>query len=107
MIIRALTTLFGLSRPLGRQETTLSAPVVIEKAKRSDKSGTNKYDTDVKALSNKWGELEDGLCIETTLQELLVIAPRRRHRADAYIGLASFLREKYGVSLIIKSRKTR
>ena len=97
-----LYSLFG-SNPgqTERQETTL-APVVTAKASRSER-----YESDIRAVTKKWGELRPGLCIETTLQELLAIAPRHRPRIDAYNGLVSELWFKYGVTLTIKSRKTK
>ena len=95
-----LYSLFGSNPGLSeRQETTL-APVVTAKASRSEK-----YESDIKAITSKWG-LKPGLCIETTLQELLTIAPRHRPRIDAYNGLVSELWFRYGVKLTIKSRKT-
>ena len=97
-----LYSLFGSNPELTeRQETTL-APVVSAKASRSEK-----YESDLRAITNKWGELRPGLCIETTLQDLLAIAPRHRPRIDAYNGLVSELWFKYGVTLTIKSRKTK
>ena len=100
MIMEFLYSLFGSNPGLSeRQETTL-APVVTAKASRSS-------EPDITAIMSKWGELRNGLCIETTLQELLTIVPRHRPRIDAYNGLRSLLRDKYGVTLTIKSRKTK
>ena len=84
-----------------RQDTKL-APVVTAKASRAEK-----YESDIKAITNKWGELRPGICIETTLQELLTLVPRHRQRIDAYNGLVSELWFRYGVTLTIKSRKTK
>ena len=101
MIMEFLYSLFGSNPELSeRQETTL-APVVTAKASRSEK-----YESDIRAITSKWG-LKPGLCIETTLQELLAIAPRHRPRIDAYNGLVSELWFKYGVTLKINSRKTK
>jgi hypothetical protein len=94
-----LYSLFGSTPGLAERQDTL-APVVTEKASRS-------YEPDITAITNKWGELKPGLCIETTLQELLAIVPRHRPRIDAYNGLVSELWFKYGVTLTIKSRKTK
>lgn len=78
---------------------------------QEDKPKTNetkeKYSDDIKALTEKYGELKTGLCIEIELSELLNIIPRDRRRIDAYRGLISYLQEKYGVILNIKSRKTK
>lgn len=77
---------------------------------QEDKPKTNetkeKYSDDIKALTEKYGELKTGLCIEIELSELLNIVSRERRRIDAYRGLISYLQEKYGVTLTIKSRKT-
>ena len=94
-----LYSLFGSNRGLTERQDML-APVVTAKASRSEK-----YESDIRAITSKWG-LRPGLCIETTLQELLTIVPRHRPRIDAYNGLRSLLRDKYGVTLTIKSRKT-
>ena len=99
MIKDFLYPLFGSTPGLAERQDTL-APVVTEKASRS-------YEPDITAITSKWGELRNGLCIETTLQELLTIVPRHRPRIDAYNGLRSLLRDKYGVTLTIKSRKTK
>ena len=103
-IIRDLFSLFGSSPGQGeRQEITL-APVVTKKV--GERTGIGKYDSDIAALTEKWGTLSTGLCIETNLQDLLTICPRERRRIDAYNGLVSLLRDKYEVTLTIKSRKT-
>ena len=51
--------------------------------------------------------LKSGTCIDITLQELLHIIPRRRRRVDAYRGLQRALSERRGVTLRIKSNKTK
>ena len=104
MLIRNLLSLFSTSNGQTERQDTL-APVVTAKASILTLSG--KYDKDVKAIVAKYGELTEGLHLETTLQELLVIVPRHRQRVDAYNGLVSELKNRYGVSLTIKSRKTR
>jgi hypothetical protein len=98
-----LYSLFGSNPGQTERQDTMLAPVVTAKAS----SRSEKYESDIRAVTNKWGELKPGLCIETTLQELLTIAPRHRPRIDAYNGLRSCLKDKYGVTLTIKSRKTK
>ncbi len=49
--------------------------------------------------------LKTGLCIETTLQEILGICPREKKRSDAYKGLTEYLKRSYDITLIIKSQK--
>ena len=51
--------------------------------------------------------LKSGTCIDITLQELLHIIPRKRRRVDAYRGLQRALSERRGVTLRIKSNKTK
>jgi hypothetical protein len=101
MIMEFLYSLFGSNPGLTERQDTKLAPVVTAKASRS-----GNYEPDIRAITEKWGDLRNGLCIETTLQELLTIVPRHRPRIDAYNGLRSLLRDKYGVELVIKSRKT-
>lgn len=73
----------------------------------SEKTNT-KYKKDIEALREKYGEnFNTGLCIEITLKELLEICPRERKRTDAYTGLISFLKGKMGITLNIKSQKSK
>ena len=102
MFIRYLYSLFG-SNPGLVERRDVTAPVDTEKS--CEPSSLGKFDADVKALREKWGELKTGLCIETTLQELLAVVPRKRARVDAYNSLAKHLRDNLGVNIIIKSRK--
>lgn len=87
------------------RETT---PGVIEKSSSIAKPIPEKYEKDVEALRKKYGEnFKTGLCIEITLKELLEICPRERRRTDAYTGLISFLKSKMGITLNIKSQKSK
>lgn len=86
-----------------KEREDITSPVETEI--RCENGSTDKFDADLKAMSAKWGELKNGLFINTTLQELLLIVPRRRARVDAYNSLVKFLKSNYGVTLIIKSRK--
>lgn len=101
MIMDFLYSLFGSNPGQTERQDTL-APVVTAKASRSEK-----YESDIRAITDKYGELTPGLCIETTLQDLLTIVPRHRPRIDAYNGLVTELRAKHGVILSILSRKTK
>lgn len=91
-----------------RQEI-IPSPDVIEKdgdeEERIEKP-TMKYQSDLDAIEQEFGSLKTGLCITIDLQKLLSICPRERKRIDAYRGLISYL-EKMGVTLTIKSRKTK
>ena len=66
---------------------------------------TRNYDADIEALSVFYS-LDPGSEIEIQLQEILILCPRERQRADAFQGLIREL-SKRGVTLIIKSRKTK
>ena len=61
--------------------------------------------SDIQRLERKYGDLHEGMIIETTLQELLVAVPRHRARTDAYDSLVKKLGSDYKVKLIITSRK--
>ena len=64
-----------------------------------------KYDEDIMALAVFY-KMEPGAVITIELQDLLIICPRTRPRADAYRGLITELGRR-GVSLVVKSRKTK
>ena len=67
------------------------------------------YADDIHRLEDALNEgrpLDNGRCIEITLQDLLQIIPRKRRRIDAYRGLVSRL-NKMGVTLTINSQKSR
>ena len=71
--------------------------------------GDDPYAGDIRNLEMALFEgrpLDNGRCIEITLQDLLQIIPRKRRRIDAYRGLVSRL-NKMGVTLTINSQKSR
>lgn len=39
--------------------------------------------------------------LSVSLQELLTICPRKRQRADAYVGLVGYMKRIYNVNLVI------
>lgn len=73
---------------------------------KSKESGKSKYDDDVKALQDKYGDL-NGKEITVQLQELLDVVPRERRRIEAFSGLRTYLKNTYGCVLNISSRKTK
>ena len=104
-----------IARILGaeRRSTTSNrlekaAPSVIVK-KDSTEPIPEKYKKDIAALQEKYGNLSSlsGLSISLTLKEALEIMPRNRRRVDAYDGLKSYLKKQYGITLTIKSQKTK
>ena len=67
------------------------------------------YADDIHRLEDALNEgrpLDNGRCIDITLQDILQIIPRKRRRIDAYRGLVSRL-NKMGVTLTINSQKSR
>jgi len=84
-----------------------AVPSVIV-TKDSTKPIPEKYQRDIEALRQKYGDaFKTGLCINLTLQEALTIMPRDRKRVDSYAGLISYLKREQGITLIIKSQKTK
>lgn len=108
MLIENLNSiLFGSTRNCvgpKRQETKTIQPDEIAKTD-SKTMKPLKYQNDLEALKNEYGELPTELCID--LQELLRICPRDRRRIDAYSGLVSYLEKEEGIKLKITSRKTK
>lgn len=91
---------------VNRQASTTSD--VIENSGTPHISGSEKYEKDIESLRVKYGDsFQTGLCIEISLKEILELCPRDRHRKDAYHGLVSFLKNKRGITLNIKSQKTK
>lgn len=71
--------------------------------------GDDPYADDIHRLEDALNDghpLDNGRCIDITLQDLLQIIPRKRRRIDAYRGLVSRL-NKMGVTLTINSQKSR
>ncbi len=66
----------------------------------------DKFKEDIEALENYIGrKLESGLCIKVDLSELLTVIPRNRKGTDAYKTLVKFLKDEFGIDLIINSKK--
>ena len=88
---------------------------IVNSAPSVKETGNNKpvdqYADEIKKIEDElYGGrqlLKSGTCIDITLQELLQIIPRRRRRIDAYRGLQRALSERRGVTLRIKSNKTK
>ena len=107
-----------ISRILGAEKVSVSnrlendaEPSVIVK-KDSNKTITKpipeKYRKDVALLRSKYrDDLKTGFCIILALQEALSIMPRDRKRVDSYAGLISYLKREQGITLTIKSQKTK
>lgn len=66
----------------------------------------DKFRKDIEALEDYTGrKLESGLCIKVDLSELLTVIPRERKRTDAYNTLVQYLKDEFGIDLIINSKK--
>ncbi len=106
MIVEILNTLFGRTvKPVEREEQDIT-PLVKPKSDKKKVVSGDKYKADIEALKVFY-KLEEGETIEISLQDLLAIVPRNRPRIEAFQGLRSYLSQKYGVTLDIKSRKTK
>lgn len=92
-----------------RQEENIKAePDVIEKKTATEIKIPKKYQNDIEALREMYGEnFKTGLCINLTLKQALEIMPRERLRVDAYTGVISFLKAKMGIELNITSQKSK
>ena len=103
-----------ISRILGAEKVSVSnrlennaEPSVIV-TKDSNRPIPEKYRKDVALLRSKYGDaFKTGFCIILTLQEALSIMPRDRKRVDSYAGLISYLKREQGITLTIKSQKTK
>lgn len=102
-----------ISRILGAEKVSVSnrlenaGPSVIV-TKDSNRPIPEKYQRDIEALRQKYGDaFKTGFCINLTLQEALSIMPRDRKRVDSYAGLISYLKREQGITLTIKSQKTK
>lgn len=105
MLIANLYNMFSgeVKYPENRQDSV--SPDVIEK-KANTVIVPDKFKADVEALERYIGRnLENGLCIKVDLAELLTVIPRERKRADAYNTLRRFLKNEFGVELIINKKK--
>ena len=103
-----------ISRILGAEKVSVSnrlendaEPSVIV-TKDSNRPIPEKYRKDVALLQSKYVDaFKTGFCIILTLQEALSIMPRDRKRVDSYAGLISYLKREQGITLTIKSQKTK
>ena len=86
-----------------------SPPTPSEIQSKTNTCSRTKHDIDgdIKRLSEAFfsgHELQSGFVIETDLNTLLAVCPRKRRRKDAYKSLINAL-GKMGVSLIIKTNR--
>lgn len=76
---------------------------IIETQEKPCAPSSSKFDEDIKALRNYFGEskFQTGLSIEISLAELLDIVPRQRRRTDAYTTLIKHLKNEFEIELKI------
>lgn len=105
MIIKYLSKLFSDEvQYSGNRQDCVSPDVNVNK--ENTIIVPNKFKEDIEALENYIGrKLESGLCIKVDLSELLTVIPRERKRTDAYKTLVKFLKDEFGIDLIINSKK--
>ena len=103
-----INQLLGLERePMPNRQDTFTAPDVTEKAVSSEPI-PEKYQRDIEALRQKYGDaFKTGFCINLTLQEALTVMPRAGQRELFDAGLISYLKREQGITLTIKSQKTK
>ena len=64
-----------------------------------------RYRTDIPAIIEKWGSLNSGKVINTTLSEIFEICERDYRKRLSYYGLINYLKREYDVTLVIVSQK--
>lgn len=64
-----------------------------------------RYRTDIPAIIEKWGDLDSGKVINTTLSEIFEICEREYRKRLSYYGLINYLKREYDVTLVIVSQK--
>lgn len=65
----------------------------------------SKYDDPELAIIDKhYGPLTEGMVIEASLADMLIILPRSRRKSDAYKGLVNRLKAEVGVELKVSSQ---
>ena len=108
MFEQFITRLLGMERFSVSNRLENAVPSVIAK-KDSTEPIPEKYKKDIATLQEKYGSLSSltGLSISLTLKEAIKIMPRNRRRVDAYEGLKNYLKKQYGITLTIKSQKTK
>ena len=98
MIFNLLQALFG-------ERSTVTPECQVNDTAPKDGKNDEKSLSDIERLEQYYGELHEGKVIQTTLQEILAVIPKKRARTDAYDSLVKNLERDYGVKLIITSRK--
>lgn len=107
MIGNLWNSLFGAGGNKVRQ-----APIIEDTHSNLDSAQEEPFyqlslDEEVEVLARELGGLASGMKLEIDLHRILEICPRKRKKADAYLGLKKKLRDDYDVELLITSRATK
>ena len=97
--------IFNLIQALFGERSTVTPESQVNDTAPKDGKNDEKSLSDIERLEQYYGELHEGKVIQTTLQEILAVIPKKRARTDAYDSLVKNLERDYGVKLIITSRK--
>ena len=96
---------YNLLQALFGERSTVTSESQVNGTAPKDGKNDEKSLSDIERLEQYYGELHEGKVIQTTLQEILAVIPKKRARTDAYDSLVKNLERDYGVKLIITSRK--
>ena len=84
---------------------TIASDVI---AKSSTPTIPVKFRNDIETLKEYYAQdFREGLEICLSLKDALVLLPRHRARTDAYNALAFWLKDNLGITLTIKSQKSK
>lgn len=104
-MFKTIITLLNGDRETTSNREPAAAHVI---AKDSTPAIPVKFRNDIETLQEYYAQdLREGLEICLSLKDALVLLPRDRARTDAYITLACWMKDNLGISLIIKSQKSK
>lgn len=102
-----------LSSLFGSGKNKIEHEPIIETVNENLDSGVEpmktvlSLDDEIMVLARHFGGIAQGAKLTIDLHELLGLCDRRRHKADAYLGLKKKLRDEYGAELIITSKNSK
>lgn len=104
LLNRLWSTLFGAEKVDSIEEAPINSEEPVMQTTVSDPQTT---EDEIEVLARYCGGLAKGKVIRIGLHEILDIIPRKRRKADAYLGLKKKLRDDYDAELIITSRASK
>ena len=106
LMFKTIITLLNGDRETTSNRQSTATDVI---AKSSTPTIPVKFRNDIETLKEYYAQdFREGLEIILSLKDALVLLPRdRRKRTDAYNALAFWLKDNLGISLIIKSQKSK